>query len=169
MTKPVTPGPATLLVRDHIARSLRPGATLPSARSLAHGTGLSDGEVKTALHQLNDLGIICYQARERDGRRVLSPGQPHPHDTEVIATIRERIRNMVYRPGEALPVGLLAHQDRLTAHQVIYRACRQLIDEGLVHHDDQGPHGRGVYVAHRPKSPAPPACAPPSTPDPSAP
>ncbi|MFD4945532.1 GntR family transcriptional regulator [Streptomyces sp. NPDC058409] len=146
MTTPVTPMPATLRVREHLAQDLRPGATLPSVQSLARGTGLSVGEVKTALHQLNDLGFICYEPRDQNGRRILCPDLPHPHDTEAIATIRKRILNRIYRPGEALPVGILARQFGLTARQVTHRACRQLIAEGLVHHDSQGPHGPGVYV-----------------------
>lgn len=146
MTTPVTPMPATLRVREHLVRYLRPGATLPSVQSLAHGTGLSVGAVKTALHQLNDLGFICYEPRAQNGRRILRPGLPHPHDTEVIAIIRERILNMIYLPGEALPVGILARQFGLTTRQVTHRACRHLIAEGLVHHDNKGPHGPGVYV-----------------------
>ncbi|MFI5752339.1 GntR family transcriptional regulator [Streptomyces sp. NPDC051644] len=114
----------------------------------------------TALHQLNDLGFICYDPREQSGRRILRPGLPHPHDTEVIATIRERIQNMIYRPGEALPVGILARQFGLTARQVAHRACRQLIAEGLVHHDNKGPHGPGVYVTQPAPHHVPPSHEP---------
>ncbi|MEV7959088.1 hypothetical protein [Streptomyces sp. NPDC088141] len=64
----------------------------------------------------------------------------------MIAIIRERILNMIYLPGEALPVGILARQFGLTTRQVTHRACRHLIAEGLVHHDNKGPHGPGVYV-----------------------
>lgn len=146
---PVTPEPAARYLLQYIDQHLRAGAVLPSRKSLCDVTRLNSVEVSTALHQLNNMGVICWRPRDPSGRRVLAPGQPHPDDAEVISVIRKRILDATYLPGAALPVGVLAYRHGLTIQQVVHRACRVLAVEGLVHLGD-GPHGHGVYVTNNP-------------------
>ncbi len=136
----------------HAARGLlarircewKPGTWLPSDRRLARELGLTQRSVVTARRHLETRGLLT-------GRRVLAPDALHPDDIALDAYVRDRIHCGFYRPGSALPTGILGHDFRLTAAQV-RRACRRLVADGLLH-DLDAPHGAGLYIATPEKAP----------------
>ncbi|MGW2105025.1 hypothetical protein [Streptomyces sp. NPDC001948] len=50
-----------------------------------------------------------------------------------------------YRPGQALPAGLIAHRLRVESADV-NRALKELATAGVVVHQPNGPHGNAFYL-----------------------
>lgn len=120
----------------------RPGEVLPKSNTLAEELHLTAIGVKTALRTLEAEGAV---AATPAGRAVLDPTQVHPHDVVLQLNVRDRITTGHYRPGSALPTGLLGHEHGLTSQEVT-RALRRLVAQQLVRHDPAGDHGPGYYV-----------------------
>ncbi|MEU9373703.1 hypothetical protein AB0D94_08050 [Streptomyces sp. NPDC048255] len=124
----------------------RPRSRSQIARELGSALGLSESLVAAALTVLEQRGDIAVV----DGSAIyLEPGQPHPDDAEITAHIRARITPDGYRPGQALPLGLIAHDCKVPVAQV-RRACRPLISTRNLRSLPNGPHGPGVYVREAP-------------------
>ncbi|MGW6971862.1 hypothetical protein [Streptomyces sp. NPDC054952] len=112
------------------------------ARELGSALGLSQSLTTAALAVLEQRGDIAVV----DGGAIsLGPGQPHPDDVVITAHVRARITTGGYRPGQALPLGLIAHDCGVPVAQV-RRACRPLISTRLLRSLPHGPHGPGIYV-----------------------
>ncbi|MFK0047869.1 hypothetical protein ACIQU4_28045 [Streptomyces sp. NPDC090741] len=124
------------------------------ARELGSALGFSESLTAAALAVLEHRGDI---AVIEEGAIYLGPGQAHPDDAEITAHIRARITADGYRPGQALPLGLIAHDCQVPVAQV-RRACRSLISTRHLQSLPNGPHGRGIYVREAPsEAPEPPA------------
>ncbi|MEV7556496.1 hypothetical protein [Streptomyces sp. NPDC089795] len=136
------PGNRTPTVRS------RPRSRSQIARELGSALGLSESLVAAALAVLEQRGDIAVV----DGSAIyLEPGQPHPDDAEITAHIRARITPDGYRPGQALPLGLIAHDCKVPVAQV-RRACRPLISTRSLRSLPNGPHGPGIYVREAPST-----------------
>lgn len=118
------------------------GARLPPVTKLMDALGISKLAVAAALRHLDLQGeIVC---TPRGPRRRLRPGEQHPLDAALDQTVREGIRAGTHRPGEALPIGLVAQRHGMSI-TAIPRALRVVIRDGLVTHR-AGPAGRCYYV-----------------------
>lgn len=116
------------------------------ARDLGSALGFSESLTAAALAVLEHRGDI---AVVEEGAIYLGPGQAHPDDAAITAHIRARITADGYRPGQALPLGLIAHDCKVPVAQV-RRACRSLISTRHLQSLPNGPHGRGIYVREAP-------------------
>lgn len=151
---------AVVAVRRYIEQ-VGPGGDLPGAEHLSRRLGLQVPHINRALVALDTLGAIAI--RRGSGALVLAPGQQHPDDVELDLLVRGRILSGFYKPGHALPSGLLRHQFRLSDGQFA-RACRHLVAGALLRQGDT-PYGPGFYIAKpaehrmcvRPASPDRPA------------
>ncbi|WP_433549189.1 GntR family transcriptional regulator [Streptomyces sp. CA-294286] len=137
---PVTAQAARAL-HQHIRARCPSGSRLPTDRTLAAQLGHSQHTIYRARRHLETHGLLSGR-----NRTVLGSGDTHPDDIALSACVRDRIRSGYYQPGHALPTGTLGADFALTRAQV-RRACRPLIAAGLLH-DQDGPHGPGLYVAH---------------------
>ncbi|WP_411143106.1 hypothetical protein [Streptomyces sp. x-80] len=138
---------ALVAVRQHIQDQYSPGERLPPTHEIAAGLNLPYHYALRALRQLDAEGVI---ARTHSFSWVLHPGELNPRDAALEKTVRERINSGRYTSGQPVPIGLLGTEHSLTGAQV-QRACRRLIAEGVLRHDEHGRHGPGLYItAHTP-------------------
>ncbi|MFB7082139.1 hypothetical protein [Streptomyces sp. NPDC056308] len=132
-------------VRRYITTYCRSGEQLPTLGDLHEELSYSKALIRGALTRLDTAGLIVW-CRAWTATRVLKPGEIHPADVGLDRSVRERISSGYYQPGQALPTGLLADEHDLSVEEVP-RACRHLVRDGLLHHDDHGPFGPGLYVS----------------------
>ncbi|MFI5670344.1 GntR family transcriptional regulator [Streptomyces sp. NPDC051704] len=110
-----------------------------------------------ALLRLDTLGEIVLHTGNgpvRLGRR-----DPHPRDRGLHGAVRDRIHAGHYRPGTALPTGLLGEEFGLLPHHV-QRALRFLTAEKTLRFDENGAYGPGHYIPAGPTEAA--SCVTPS-------
>ncbi|MER7952083.1 hypothetical protein ABTY59_32295 [Streptomyces sp. NPDC096079] len=135
-------------LRQHLA-GYEFGADLPTAALLARTLGLNVWEVGPALMHLDTYGEIVYRGGPRSGRSYrLRSDEQHPDDVALDRDVREKIKSGHYQQGAPLPTGILADRYGLTPPQFL-RACRRLLADRLIAHDENGPFGPGLYVVRR--------------------
>ncbi|MFK0017168.1 GntR family transcriptional regulator [Streptomyces sp. NPDC091027] len=134
---------ACVIVYQHITTAYPPGTSLPSTRQLALALALPQKHVHQGLLRLDSLGEIALHTGSLPVR--LRTREPHPRDRALHGAVRDRIRANHYRPGQALPTGLLGEEFGLLPHHV-QRALRFLTSEGTLRYDERGAHGPGHYV-----------------------
>lgn len=76
-----------------------------------------------------------------------SPNRPSPDDPLPVQ-IRHRLASGGYRPGQALPTGLIAHYLRTTT-AAVKAALAELAEEGDVEYRCTGEHGPAYYLPGR--------------------
>ncbi|MFE3945888.1 GntR family transcriptional regulator [Streptomyces sp. NPDC059118] len=65
--------------------------------------------------------------------------------TALVQAVREYLSQQDYRPGQALPAGLIAHS--LDAESAdVHQALRALAADGVVVRRPQGPYGDAFYL-----------------------
>ncbi|MFJ2745342.1 hypothetical protein ACIO3O_37425 [Streptomyces sp. NPDC087440] len=132
-----------------LARRHGPGGRIPTLLELrGELPGLSLHVIRAALQTLSREGVLARYGRVT---RVLGPDEIHPDDQALVATVRSDIEVGRYRPGYALPTGLLSYvfgHDRAETH----RALRHLVQEGRLRRlcAESGPHGPGYYISPSP-------------------
>ncbi|MFJ5546780.1 GntR family transcriptional regulator [Streptomyces sp. NPDC093225] len=134
---------ACVIVHQHITTACPPGASIPSTKQLARALRLPEKHVHQGLLRLDSLGEIALHTGNRPVR--LRTREPHPRDRALHGAVRDRIRTGHYRPGQALPTGLLGEEFGLLPHHV-QRALRFLTAEGILRYEEQGAYGPGHYV-----------------------
>ncbi|MFF5781859.1 hypothetical protein ACFY7Y_33705 [Streptomyces virginiae] len=137
---------AVLALRRHLSRSAVPLAgRISRARAvglLSTELGLPEELTSAALAVLEQRGDVFFSGRGR-GVSVVGPGMVHPDDAVITAYLETAA--LSYGPGDALPMGLIAHDCQVpVAH--VRRASRPLIVSGLLQFRPRGPHGPGLYV-----------------------
>ncbi|MCB5164586.1 hypothetical protein LG634_07025 [Streptomyces bambusae] len=130
-------------VRAHLHQAYAPGDLLAPLNVIAALLGLPHNSVRRAVRQLDTLGELAI-CRPRT-RIVLARDEVHPHDRDLVAVVGARIRAGRYRPGHALPTGLLGEEFSLRPEHV-RRACAHMVAAGLLVQDDAGPYGPAYYV-----------------------
>ncbi|XMN04634.1 hypothetical protein ACK8N7_00445 [Streptomyces griseobrunneus] len=73
-----------------------------------------------------------------------SPNRPSP-DAPLPVQIRHRLATGGYRPGQALPTGLIAHYLRTTP-AAVKAALAELAQRGDVEYRGAGEHGPAYYL-----------------------
>ncbi|MFG2483363.1 GntR family transcriptional regulator [Streptomyces virginiae] len=134
---------AFVIVHQHVTRVYPRGSSLPSTKQLARSLNLPEKHVHQGLLRLDTLGEIVLHTGSLPKR--LREREPHPRDRCLQGAVRDRVRSGHYRPGQALPTGLLGEEFGLLPHHV-RRALRFLTTEQLLRHDKRGVHGSGYYV-----------------------
>lgn len=71
------------------------------------------------------------------------PNRPSPDDP--VPVIRQHLASGGYRPGQALPTGLIAHRLQTTT-EAVEAAMTQLAASGEVEYRFAGEHGPGYYL-----------------------
>ncbi|MFJ1742558.1 hypothetical protein ACIOG4_28275 [Streptomyces microflavus] len=71
------------------------------------------------------------------------PNRPSPDDP--VPVIRKRLASGGYRPGQALPTGLIAHRLQTTT-EAVKAAMGELVASGEVEYRFAGEHGPGFYL-----------------------
>ncbi|MFD7101951.1 hypothetical protein [Streptomyces celluloflavus] len=140
---------ALVAIRQYIRDRHLSGDRLPTASQIAARLDLPYAAACNALRHLDTEGVIAFTSGTR-APRVLKDGEPHPHDAALEQAVRQRVRSGHYKTGQPLPTGLLGKEFHLTSAHT-RRACRRLIAEGVLRHDEHGRHGPGLYItAHTP-------------------
>ncbi|MFI5980533.1 hypothetical protein ACIBEA_06610 [Streptomyces sp. NPDC051555] len=139
---------AVLALRRHLRKT---PVTVPqsasraqAARALGSHLGLSQSLAAAALGVLEQRGDLAIAGATLI---VVPAGQPHPDDVAIADRIEETA--LAYRPGQALPHGLIALDLGVEAARV-RRAARPFISSGLLRYRLHGPHGPGLYLRERP-------------------
>ncbi|MGP3690873.1 hypothetical protein ACTVZO_40410 [Streptomyces sp. IBSNAI002] len=146
---------AVLALRHHL-RSLAVPSAGRISRTRAIGLlsaelGLTERLTAAALAVLEQRGDAFFSGRGC-GVSVVDPGTLHPDDAVITAFLEKT--TLSYRPGDTLPMGLIAHDYQVpVAH--VRRASRPLILSGLLEFRPRGPHGPGLYVRQRPPASLP--------------
>ncbi|MFE1803788.1 hypothetical protein [Streptomyces sp. NPDC059533] len=130
-------------MHQHVTTMHPPGAPLPSTKQLALALGLPEKHVHQGLLRLDSLGEIALHTGSVPVR--LRTREPHPRDRGLQGAVRDRIRAGHYRPGTALPTGLLGEEFGLLPHHV-QRALRFLTMEKSLRFEENGAYGPGYYV-----------------------
>ncbi|MFD8414050.1 GntR family transcriptional regulator [Streptomyces sp. NPDC059650] len=134
---------AYVMVHQHVTTTYRANSILPTTKELAARLHLPTAHVHQALRRLDARGVIAVRASV--GAVRLSAYAPHPNDLALQGAVRDRIRVGYYRPGQAIPTGLLGAEFSLRSRDV-QRALRYLTTTGVLHYDERGPFGPGHYV-----------------------
>ncbi|MET9958225.1 GntR family transcriptional regulator [Streptomyces sp. NPDC006326] len=134
---------ACVIVHQHVITMYPPGTSLPPIKHLALLLRLPVKHVHLAILRLDTLGEIVLHTGGAPVR--LGRCEPHPRDRGLHGAVRDRIRAGHYRPGTALPTGLLGEEFGLLPHHV-QRALRFLTAEKTLRFDADGAYGPGHYV-----------------------
>ncbi|MFJ9789326.1 hypothetical protein [Streptomyces globosus] len=134
---------ACVIVHQHVTTVYPPGAPLPRTKHLALALRLPVKHVHQGLLRLDSLGEIVLHTGNVPVR--LGTREPHPRDRGLHGAVRDRIRAGHYRPGTALPTGLLGEEFGLLPHHV-QRALRFLTMEKTLRFEEDGAYGPGHYV-----------------------